>query len=144
MLLIGIALHGICYDFFFVSGQLYTNARAGEKFKSSAQGLITLATYGVGMLIGFKVAGWISEKYTTAAGVDYKMIWLIPAGIAAVVMLFFIVAFSDKQTPKNRSFNQFAFHIFNYLIEPQKKPNWKFYQSHQLIHGACNFIEFTS
>jgi len=46
---------------------------------------------------------------------------------------------SDKLTPKNRSFNQFAFHIFNYLIEPQKKPNWKFYQSHQLIHGACNF-----
>ncbi|MBL0271196.1 MAG: nucleoside permease [Chitinophagaceae bacterium] len=102
MLLIGIALHGICYDFFFVSGQLYTNARAGEKFKSSAQGLITLATYGVGMLIGFKVAGWISEKYTTAAGVDYKMIWLIPAGIAAAVMLFFIVAFSDKQKITNK------------------------------------------
>lgn len=97
MLLIGIALHGICYDFFFVSGQLYTNARAGEKYKSSAQGLITLATYGVGMLIGFKVAGMVTDMYTTANGVDYKMIWMIPAGIAAAVLLFFSLAFSDKQ-----------------------------------------------
>ncbi len=57
MLIVGIALHGICYDFFFVSGQIYTDAKAGPKFKSAAQGLITLATYGVGMLIGFAVAG---------------------------------------------------------------------------------------
>lgn len=96
MLIAGIALHGICYDFFFVSGQLYTNARAGEQYKSAAQGLITLATYGVGMLVGFKVAGWVTDMYTRADGVDYKMIWLIPAGIAAFVLLFFMAAFSDK------------------------------------------------
>ena len=59
MLIVGIALHGICYDFFFVSGQIYTDTKAGEKYKSAAQGLITLATYGVGMLIGFWVAGQI-------------------------------------------------------------------------------------
>src|SRR5690606_2081233 len=65
MLITGIALHGICYDFFFVSGQIYTDAQAGEKYKSSAQGLITLATYGVGMLVGFWIAGYVSEYYKT-------------------------------------------------------------------------------
>jgi MFS family permease len=56
MFITGIALHGICYDFFFVTGQIYTDNKAGEKYKSSAQGLITLATYGVGMLAGFYIA----------------------------------------------------------------------------------------
>ena len=68
MLIIGIALHGICYDFFFVSGQIYTDFKAGEKVKSAAQGLITLATYGVGMLIGFWVAGKISDTYLLENG----------------------------------------------------------------------------
>ena len=98
MLLIGIALHGVCYDFFFVSGQIYTNSRAGEKYKSAAQGLITLATYGVGMLIGFEVAGMITENYKLVDGsVDWKMVWIIPAGIALVVFLLFAVLFKDKK-----------------------------------------------
>ncbi|MGN6296245.1 MAG: MFS transporter, partial [Ginsengibacter sp.] len=82
MLIIGIILHGICYDFFMVSGQIYTDAKAGPKFKSAAQGLITLATYGIGMLIGFEIAGLIKDAYTTISMVDWKMIWIIPAGIA--------------------------------------------------------------
>ncbi len=97
MLILGIALHGICYDFFFVSGQIYTNSKAGEKYKSAAQGLITLATYGVGMLIGFKVAGLITDSYKTADGFDYKMIWLIPAAIAAAVFVLFAVSFRDEK-----------------------------------------------
>ena len=98
MLLTGIALHGVCYDFFFVSGQIYTNSKAGEKYKSAAQGLITLATYGIGMLIGFWVAGIITDHYKTAANVfDYKMIWLIPSGIALVVFLIFAGAFKDEK-----------------------------------------------
>ncbi|MCX2473918.1 nucleoside permease [Pedobacter sp. MC2016-05] len=97
MLILGIALHGVCYDFFFVSGQIYTNSKAGERFKSSAQGLITLATYGVGMLIGFAVAGKISDAYKAVDGtMDWKMIWIIPAGIALVVFILFALTFNDK------------------------------------------------
>lgn len=97
MLIMGIALHGICYDFFFVSGQIYTNAKAGIKYKSSAQGLITLATYGIGMLIGFKVAGVITDMYTLSEKVfDWKMIWIIPSAIALLVFLLFAIFFSDK------------------------------------------------
>lgn len=98
MLILGIALHGICYDFFFVSGQIYTNSKAGERFKSSAQGLITLATYGIGMLIGFAIAGMIKDSYAYAdgSGFDWKMIWIIPAVIAFVVFLLFALLFNDK------------------------------------------------
>lgn len=96
MLLIGIALHGVCYDFFFVSGQIYTDARAGERFQSAAQGMITLATYGVGMLIGFWVAGLVTDHYVTAEGHDWYGIWLFPALFALAVLLLFLVAFKDK------------------------------------------------
>lgn len=98
MLITGIALHGICYDFFFVSGQIYTNSKAGEKYKSAAQGLITLATYGIGMLIGFWVAGIITDHYKTGDNAfDYKMIWLIPSGIALAVFLIYAAAFKDEK-----------------------------------------------
>jgi nucleoside transporter len=97
MLIIGIALHGVCYDFFFVSGQIYTDSKAGVKFKSAAQGLITLATYGVGMLIGFMVAGMITDMYKAGDVTDWKMVWIIPAGIALAVFLLFSVLFNDKK-----------------------------------------------
>lgn len=91
----GIILHGICYDFFFVTGQIYTDNRAGENIRASAQGMITLATYGIGMLIGFWVAGQVSEKYKLAEGHAWKDIWMVPAGIAAVVMILFLLLFKD-------------------------------------------------
>lgn len=97
MLIIGIILHGICYDFFFVSGQIYTDAKAGPKFKSAAQGLITLATYGVGMLIGYEIAGLIADAYKTGENAfDWKMIWIIPSIIALVVFILFALFFHDK------------------------------------------------
>ncbi|HCA02447.1 nucleoside permease [Vreelandella alkaliphila] len=97
MLLIGIALHGVCYDFFFVTGQIYTDARAGEKFKSSAQGMITLATYGVGMLIGFWVAGQITDHFSTNGAHDWQGIWMFPAVFAiAVLVLFYLTFKNDK------------------------------------------------
>src|SRR5206468_5427820 len=93
-----IILHGICYDFFFVTGQIYTNDRAGLRIRSSAQGMITLATYGVGMLIGFWIAGLIAEKYALpGGGHDWKSIWIIPAIIAAVVLLLFAVLFKERR-----------------------------------------------
>ena len=98
MLIVGIALHGVCYDFFFVTGQIYTNSKAGEKYKSAAQGLITLATYGVGMLIGFKIAGLITDMYTSSETIfNWKMIWIIPSGIALVVFLLFAISFNEKK-----------------------------------------------
>lgn len=100
MLFTGIALHGICYDFFFVSGQIYTDAKTPERFRSSAQGLITLATYGVGMLIGFWVAGHVSDYYATPAGHQWQSIWLFPAFFSLGVVVVFMFAFRDAPRPE--------------------------------------------
>jgi nucleoside transporter len=98
MLIIGIALHGICYDFFFVSGQIYTDFKAGEKVKIAAQGLITLATYGVGMLVGFWVAGKISDTYLLENGThNWEMIWILPAAFAIGVLVLFMFIFKDEK-----------------------------------------------
>jgi len=98
MLLTGIALHGICYDFFFVSGQIYTDSKAGDKYKSAAQGLITLATYGIGMLIGFWVAGKITDQYVLAEGShNWESIWLYPAAFAFLVFVLFAVFFKNEE-----------------------------------------------
>jgi len=101
MLLIGIALHGICYDFFFVSGQIYTDSKAGVKYKSAAQGLITLATYGVGQLIGFWVASYVGDKYKELKATDmaafWNHTWVVPAIIAAVVFFIFLALFKDEK-----------------------------------------------
>ena len=98
MLIIGILLHGICYDFFFVSGQIYTDFKAGEKVKSAAQGLITLATYGVGMLIGFWIAGKISDVFILETGEhDWNMIWKFPALFALGVFLLFLLIFKNEK-----------------------------------------------
>ncbi len=98
MLIIGILLHGICYDFFFVSGQIYTDFKAGEKVKSAAQGLITLATYGVGMLIGFWIAGKVSDAFLIQSGQhDWDTIWKFPALFALGVFLLFLLIFKNEK-----------------------------------------------
>jgi nucleoside transporter len=94
MLYLGIILHGVCYDFFFVTGQIYTDERAGERIRSSAQGMITLATYGIGMLIGFWIAGLVAEKYSLpGGGHDWKSIWMVPAIIAFAILVLFALFF---------------------------------------------------
>jgi nucleoside transporter len=96
LLLIGIALHGVCYDFFFVSGQIYIDSKAGFAIKSAAQGLITLATYGLGMLIGFAVAGRLTDLYALPEGHDWSRIWLYPAAFAVLILAAFAVSFRNE------------------------------------------------
>jgi nucleoside transporter len=103
MLIAGIVIHGVCYDFFFVTGQIYTDNLAGERFKSAAQGFITLATYGVGMLIGFTISGPIVDHWQTSpTSHNWQTIWLIPGGIALAVMLIFLLFFKDKNQTETR------------------------------------------
>lgn len=101
MLYGGIILHGICYDFFFVTGQIYIDHKASPSIKNAAQGLITFATYGVGMLIGSYLSGFIANQYTfyldSVLKYDWKSIWIAPAFIVLIVMLFFLVLFKEKK-----------------------------------------------
>jgi nucleoside transporter len=97
MLFAGIILHGVCFDFFFVTGQIYTDSKADIKIQSSAQGLITMATYGVGMWIGTLLSGYVKDYYTVDKIVTWKSVWLVPAGIAVAVLLFFLVLFNEKR-----------------------------------------------
>jgi nucleoside transporter len=101
MLYAGILLHGVCYDFFFVSGMIYTDLKAGEKTKSQAQGLISLATYGLGMGIGSIISGYVQKMYTNTEGVtNWTSVWLVPAGIALIVLVVFIFLFKDNTRNK--------------------------------------------
>lgn len=98
MLFTGIILHGICYDFFFVTGQIYTDNTAGPRVRSSAQGLITLATYGVGMYIGFYFAGLIVDHYKISDAMhDWRKIWIIPCLFASGVALLFFLLFRNEK-----------------------------------------------
>ena len=97
MLILGIILHGICYDFFFVSGQIYTNLKCKPEYKSSAQGLITLATYGLGMLIGFRIAGYLTDLYVINDGHNWEKIWIQPSIFSFVILILFIFTFRNEQ-----------------------------------------------
>ena len=101
MLYAGIVLHGICYDFFFVTGYMYTEKKAGEKIKNSAQGLFTFATYGLGMFIGTWISGYVVDSYKSAGQHDWLGIWLVPAYIAAAVLVLFILFFREKREARS-------------------------------------------
>lgn len=102
MFYVGILLHGICYDFFFVTGQIYVDNEAPEEIRASAQGLVTLSTYGIGMYIGAIVAGRVVGHYTIiengeVSGYQWWEIWMIPMTLAIVVLLLFLILFRDKE-----------------------------------------------
>jgi nucleoside transporter len=99
MLIAGILLHGVCFDFFFVTGQIYTNSKAGKKIKNSAQGMITMATYGIGMTIGSVLAGIVAKKYSISQNAhNWQAIWMVPASIALLVFIFFLLFFRERKT----------------------------------------------
>ncbi len=103
MIITGLVLHGICYDFFFVTGQIYVDKFAPQDVKSCAQGFVTLLTYGVGMTIGSLVSGRLVDMCTTVSEEGEKVynwlqIWLIPGCIALVVLIMFYMLFKDVKT----------------------------------------------
>ncbi|HEY4153990.1 MAG TPA: nucleoside permease [Puia sp.] len=97
MLYAGILLHGVCYDFFFVTGYMYTEKKAGAGIKNAAQGLFTFATYGVGMFIGTWFSGFVVDNYKLDEGHNWMKVWFVPAYIALGVLLYFILFFREKR-----------------------------------------------
>ncbi|HYF14360.1 MAG TPA: nucleoside permease [Phycisphaerales bacterium] len=101
MVLAGIILHGICYDFFFVTGQIYTEQKAPPQIRAQAQGFLVLLTQGVGMLIGNQLFGRLVEHYTTGTGdakvTDWRTVWFIPAGFAFAILIAFLIAFPKQR-----------------------------------------------
>ncbi len=99
MIMGGILLHGVCYDFFFVTGQIYVDKKSTAAIRGQAQGFLVLVTYGVGMLIGAQVAGWLNNLYKGDASVltvgAWQSFWWVPALFAAAILIFFAVLFND-------------------------------------------------
>jgi MFS family permease len=99
--MLGVALHGLCYDFFFVTGFIYTDKRASARIRGQAQGLIVLLTYGLGLGLGGYLVGLLGqhifEGATTPAArlALFSKFWIWPCAFAAVVLVIFTALFRD-------------------------------------------------
>ena len=100
MIVGGVLLHGICYDFFFVTGQIYVEKKSTPAVRGQAQGLLVLVTYGVGMLIGAQVAGEVYNSFLDGRDLlplaEWTQFWWIPAAFAGIILLLFVVLFNDR------------------------------------------------
>ena len=99
----GILLHGVCYDFFFVTGQIYIDSKAPANLRAAAQGLITLITYGLGMLVGSWLSGAAVDHYAhpVVSGVvehNWHAIWLFSAICSGAVLVFFLLFFRETNS----------------------------------------------
>ena len=101
LLYAGILLHGVCYDFFFVAGQIYTDERAGERVRAAAQGLLNLVTNGVGYFIGAFVSGAVVDAYVVGGGHDWRRVWLVPAAGAGLILVLFAASFRPRVSTGN-------------------------------------------
>jgi MFS family permease len=97
MLYAGIILHGVCFDFIFVTGQIYVDQQAGARIRAAAQGLFALVTMGFGYFIGGIVSGRVVDAYAINGGHDWKSIWMVPAAMAFLVLLAFAALFRERQ-----------------------------------------------
>ena len=100
MIVGGVAMHGICYDFFFVTGQIYVEKKSTPAVRGQAQGLFVLVTYGVGMLIGAQIAGAVYNSFLDGRDglplAEWTQFWWIPAAFAGAVLVLFVVLFNDR------------------------------------------------
>ncbi len=96
MLYLGILLHGVCYDFFFVTGQIYVDKKATKDIRASAQGFFAFITYGVGIGVGSIISGQIVDLFTAEEVKDWTSVWWVPATLALIVTLFFVLTFKNE------------------------------------------------
>jgi nucleoside transporter len=107
LIALGILLHGPCYDFFFVTGQIYVDTKSTPAIRGQAQGFLVLVTYGIGMLIGAQIAGRVYNSFLGTATVltldQWRSFWILPAAFAAAVLIFFAAFFkapAREATPR--------------------------------------------
>jgi len=102
LLYLGVLFHGICYDFFFVTGQLYVDKVAPDDIRSSAQGFIAFVTLGAGMFVGGILNGWWNSYQTVEGALNWQNVWYFPAGLAAIVLVIFMVTFKQEKVASGK------------------------------------------
>jgi nucleoside transporter len=101
MLWLGIIVHGICYDFFFVTGQIYIDHKASVDLRAAAQGMIYFITYGLGMFVGAWLSGAVVQHYAIGAGFDWRSIWIFSAAASAIVLILFLPSFPREKADED-------------------------------------------